>query len=449
MSTVRKQDLDRLARDKYFFGNKVFNAANEKAELLDLLGWSSDMKDMPDRARLAGEGEEGEGRRILVPIDYQGSANKTVAFTEQGSLADPGKTELEWLQFYVAGISQSLVITKLADITTAGGKKSLVKGIMYQMKRQLQNAREGMNWHMHRNGSGELARCGTTTDTNVVVLDSNADMSMLVVGTRVVIRNRSTGALITAGTASQVEGTALEVTARSVANKTITVATETGAAVQITTTNAAGVYAFDSQGAHVNGLGVMCSSADPEAMGSSTAHYGGLARSSNDWHQANQLNAADTAWSPTTTLSVDYHLKYILNLLHRVGPERADYWGVSGYDNFDLVAARLEQNQVTQGGFRKKLTGGYDGIEYQNLTMFRDRHADYTRLRVVPKGLYYRYVMRNWGWDDTDGSIWSRQTHRINGRPTMVFRANLITYQQAFSVQDLNFGEIYGLSAAA
>lgn len=445
MNPVQLSALDDISKEKFPFGSKVWDQQNMRTAALDLIS-SGGVENIPMIT-------ESEGKYLKVPLDVDFNPNAGVGTGEQSALPAPGSDSYLSALYQIAEHSSAFRITQRVQDTITGGAKSVVNALDDLMRKEPRTLKRFMNWYCHRDGSGELAKCGTTSATNVVQLDTTivaADLAILKVGMEVVLHNRTTGAYSTCTVGGvQITGaTALVITAISLANKTATVLTESGSTPVITTTSADGLFRFDSQGQSINGFGNSCTTTNPDNWGSATDFYGAIDRTTTAgaiWQAQVLTNGNNGA----TSFTLEDHVQPMLNKIDRANPDKESNIVVfTGYDAFDSIALQLTRDQRT--GRMVRLKQKYDAVEYQNATFVRDRDAPVTKARFVDVEAHYRLVALKYGWDDQSGAIWRMGFHPLaTSRPVRVYRADARTLQQMLSVRCCTNGEVTTLTAHA
>ena len=358
----------------------------------------------------------------------------------------PGIQQYKQAHYQVASLFQQSGLSGLAMDTYTGGSRSIQDAWALEMMNQKTDARRKMGWLMHKNGSGRVGTCTASTTGTSIVMADYTDLSIIEVGAELIIRHLTTGALL----GGQTAGVSLIVTAKSNSlstSPTLTVANKDGSSLSLSTGSSSyGVYFYDSQGYSMIGIEGYCGEANPADWGSTTRYYGDIDRTTtgNEFWKGYTLNAGSVA------IDVVDHLQVALDKIHeRAGADNGGddkLLGVCRYGNFRSVGNQLSKDQRTDGR-PQTVTGGYEAVQYENLILVLDRDCDKSVLRIVNPKTKFRYVVRDWFWDDRTGAIWKEMTNSTDSRPTDDFRAKMFSRQQMLSVRNTSDAEITALSA--
>ncbi len=423
--------LDDAARDVYPFGSKFWQQYNKGAPTLDLLFSGNKL---PPLAKI-----DHEGRRIWIPMDTDFNPNSAVATAETGGLPEPGHEEIDKAIFNLSVHSAAFQMSALAMETLDGNQRSVANMMTKLMDDEKKTVRRVFNWLMHQDGSGQVAAPTAYDDgTGTFTVPSTTDFTLIKVGTHLVSKDID-------GTQRSSAAQAMVVTA--VTSTTIVVEYEDGtipAASAWTDTNDR-LYRFDQQGEDINGLSIICSNANPTNWGSGSPTYGNINRSTNEFWQGYSLAATATG---STTFNIEDHVQPVLDTVNRRAPEEVDLVAFVRYDNWRAIGNQLSRDQRTNGR-PQTLTGGWKGIQYENCMFVRDRDCPATVVRFADVGAIYRFIAREWYWDDTTGSIWAITTHPVNGRRRRVYRADMHTVQQVCTSRCVGMAQVTALSASA
>jgi hypothetical protein len=305
-----------------------------------------------------------------------------------------------------------------------------------------------MNRYVHGNGSGKLADA-VSASGNVITLaavSAGSDEAAVPVGREIMVANKTTGAFPGGHPAVGVALVISAVDFSVAAAPTITVLNEDGTIPTLTgVTSSFGVYIRDAQGHSLFGLGVMCVPGNPSDYGTA-AFFGGIDRTTFPFWNPAEVDAA--VGGVNQVVSIQKHVQPLLSRIDKACGAKfgGKLLGFCGYDVWYGLANSMGRNQRTD--YVMKLKGGYDAIQYNQLYVAIDFMAPVNTLRAVSPRTTYRYIMDEWFWEDETGSIMER-VYGATGRPTNVFRLNMLSRQQFVSVQCKSNGSIKNLAAAA
>lgn len=446
-TTADLTTLDALAKDVYPFGSKYWDQFNEGTPTLDLIDSGGQVPFLAKH----------EGRRILVPLRTAGNPNAASPVAVAAGFPVPGVQTWNKAIYNIATLVSSFRIEGIVFDTMTGGDQSVTDGFAAEMDSQAMNANRRVNNAMHQDGSGIIGVLAGTSGTGAsrtYTLASMSNMAMAEIGTEIEILDLNSGAVATGLTGP---GATDPFIITGVSNSTptaptITFATTAGNAITGDATTPAdnGAYRLGAQGNDIAGFGIMVSTTDPANWGSTSSTYGGISRGANEFWRGHQLNATTTA---TTTFSIEDHINPLVDKIdERAGPTlQGDLLGFVRYDNWRALGTQLSRGirvSVAPGQLTRKLAGGYDALQVQNVNFVLDRDAPAKKVRIISPKSMYRYIMRPWFWDDRTGSIWSRETHgTATQRPMDRFRANFLSRQQLLTVQNTTAAEVYNLAA--
>lgn len=225
-------------------------------------------------------------------------------------------------------------------------------------------------------GNGRIAKCGTTTTTNVVVLNSDEPLRK---------GHLYVNMLVDIGTAgsptSLINGEAI--TAVSIANKTITVTTS------ISTTTANFVSRHGSAGKEINGLQSIISTA-ANSLGGVDASSAG-----NEYWD----NQRDTS---TTTLTLD-KMQSMWNTVRVAGANVANLTLLTSFgiqrSYFGLLSSQVRY--VDPMDFK----AGYSALAFNNRPLVADVDAKFGSLFFLDEDALKNYENEDWHFLDKDGDV--------------------------------------------
>lgn len=447
-STVTLAKVDDILLDEYPFNDKIWKQFDEGAPILDLI----------DSGQLVPFLGRHEGRQIRIPMHTAGNPIAAVPVSEEGQLPSPGHQTYAEAIFNLATHAQALRMTGLSMITASGGSRSVADALTLEMANQPKNARKRMAQLMHADGSGLYAKVGATqTAASAADAIVVASVTNLKVGQEVVIRQMSNGDLwVPVGGVGYTLSTtgALKIATITAATNLVTFTDEDGnvtfdldADNAVTPENFA-LYPYDSIGEAVNGLEIICDSANPTTWGGS-GNFGDIDRGSTAgaFWKAQQINADDTG---TTTFNIQDHIQPMHDKLDEFAEELAQTWmAFLRYDNWNLLGNQMTRDQRTEGGQRKALKGGWEGLEYGPTMFVRDKDAPASEVRWIAPSTVYRYIANQWYWDTMTGSMWEivKSTAGRANRNTRVYRTTMFTDQQTLCAQCVSNGRLINLDS--
>lgn len=464
--TVNISALSDILKEEFPFGSRIWKNFDEGSPTLDLLESGDAIPFLATH----------EGKYLKVPLHTGGNPNAAMPMGEEGQHTSSGRQSYDSATYNTAIHNQALRMTGLSMVVAPGGTKSVADALATEMAAQPRNARVRMSKFLHGDGSGIFASMATdqsaAAGTNQFVVDSTQDLE---VGLEIVLRGKATGSLYTGAGVTYATGTtgALVISAINTTNNVVTVTDEDGATstfdLNVGASGATfanfGVYPFDSQGETINGFGILCSNANPGTWGSATAFFGDIDRSTNTFWQAQQIDGS--ASGKSDIFNIEDHVQPMHDKLDEFSAELVDNENSgtkigSGspwicflrYDSWNALANAMERDRRTThqpgGSTTVTLKGGHVGIEYGPTVFVRDKHAPKTKARWYARGSAYRYIARDWYWDEMTGSMWRVVTSSAGrgNRDSLVYRAYMVTMQQVIAAFCRANGEVINLNAS-
>lgn len=326
MGTQTLATADALLKDLY--EGPIAEQINQKTFLLDEIQRDADKIDFT-------------GRRAIVPLHKNRNRGRA-STADGGTLPQAGKQEytdaIVHMRYNYAGIELSDAAIK-ATKQSEGAFISLLQaeseGVAKDMRKEIQRQAFGT-------GDGLLATCGTTTASEVVVLENSFSVQYIHVGDVVDVIVKSSGATST-GTVGA------EVTAVSVANGTITIGT-----TKITTDNTFGVYITGNRNNEMDGLR-------------------NITAKERTLHEVNSASAGNSFWDGQTIESGTALNKLSVaseDLFIQLG----DKIGEAGQGDVEIY--------LTTRGIRRRLANLYQTQKRMNDAKAVEIHGGYTAIMV-------------------------------------------------------------------
>jgi len=245
----------------------------------------------------------------------------------------------------------------------------LRKDLRRDLARQVWGASDG-----NTGGNGRIAKCGTTSSSATIVLDSDEPLRK---------GHIYVGMLVDVGTAgdpdSLIDGEA--VTAVSIANKTFTVTT----AVSTTTSNF--VSRHDNAGKELTGLQTLIST--------SATTVGGI----------NAASAGNEYWNPEVdssggALSLD-KMNQMAGRLEIAGGETSLILTSFGIRRayFNLLQSQIRFVETTT------LDGGYKALDFNGIPLVGDKDGKYGNIYFVDESKLKNFTNTDWHWLQEDGDV--------------------------------------------
>lgn len=439
--TVTTSGLDAITKEFFPLGPKITNQRNLRTPAWDLIQ-NGPVGKLPVLIKF-------EGKYMKVPRNYKFNPNSAIGTGASSALPKPGSSDINAALFNIAEHSTAFRIQKRVMDTVSGNHQSVVDAMQYLMAEEPKTHRLKLNWLCHRDGSGEIGRCGTTSATNVVNLAAGTDLRWIEIGTEVCFKDIDDSTVYATDTVNTTpSATAYVVTAKteSATSPTVTVLTEGGATPSLTTSSAHGMYFYNSQGESMNGFGIVCSASNPANWGSATAYFGEIDRSSDTTWQGQSIDAAIGGVNQVFT--IEDHIIPMRNRIDIAAPEEVELLCLVGYDSWDNIALAMTRPQRTVQAV--KLQQKYDSVQYQNVFVVKDKHAPINEARFVDTSAVYRVDGDEFSWDEDTGSIWRMQNHPVaTGRPIRTYRADARSLDQIIASRCNTSGRVYNLAATA
>lgn len=436
-----------LLKDRYPFGSKIWDTFNTGAPLLDAIESGTGFPKLGEMTA--------EGQRLRIPLWLTGNPNAAVPISERGGYPRPGSQSYDEAIYNIGTFVQSFTLTGLARAVSRGGASSIVRTFDNEMAKQPINARQRLNRALHSDGSGLQATITTSgsASTGVLNVPTTTDMRRFAVGMELQIRELLDASTVYTGQSSL--DVALVISAIDNAAFEITLQTEGGLAINFTLgasvpqDNTAGLYLFNTCGGangtafDMFGLEVMCGNANPVTWGQAqaTAQYGEVDRTgtAGEFWRATHIDANGVG------LSLVRHIQKISRLIDQKSGN--DFGGRLLCPLQDVhyysLANEMERDRRTGPEVVLK-RGNWPMMRYNDIMFLKDYTAPATKARFISPRSTYRYLMTPWFWEDDTGSTLERET-TSTGRPTNVFRMNMLSRQQLISTQCHTNGEINGL----
>ena len=254
---------------------------------------------------------------------------------------------------------------------------AFIRAVDSEMRGLEKDMKSSMNRQAFGDGSGILTKCGATSASTSVVVDSTANLR---VGMPIDVLKIADGTSVAAGR-----------TVSSITNATTFVIS--GAA--ITTTSANAVYIAGSRNNEMMGLGGIVSDADPTG-----GALQGLAVATYPWWKATVLGNSGTNRAISDTL-----LQTAIDTLEANSSGRctAMYTSFGVRRAYQALLTATKQLVNTQ-----ELKGGYKAITYNDLPIIADKDAPANKIFVVDEDELQVFRLGDFDWMQDDGAILSR-----------------------------------------
>lgn len=341
------------------------------------------------------------GRKAYIPL-RKGRNVGVGSSTEGGALPASGNQQYDHAEFTVKLNYGTIELTGPAIEAASSNVGAFVRGLQSEMEGLMRDIKVMMNRQFWHDGSSNLTNCGTTTASLTVVVDST---KFLQVGMPIDIRNRTTGAAITDGTARSVATIASGTTFTMTGNVVTT--SSSHAIFRVGTRDSA------AWGTHQDcwGLQALVSDLDPEAFASPhdnglTDDVGTIDRNTDSFWKANLVGNSGTLRALTLDLmqqaydQSDIEGDTVPGLILTNHALKRRYGGL-------LVADK----RYPAGG-EITLDGGYKALEFNGTPLVADKDASLTATPSVLRRMYFLsmsslelQVLKDWGWLQRDGSV--------------------------------------------
>lgn len=320
------------------------------------------------------------GNQIVLPL-HTGRTGAIASLGELEALPAPQNQKFEKLvydlthhygRFQVSGVSRAKTKNSVGSFLEV--LKLEMDGLRTDLRRQHGRQVWG-NSDGNTGGNGRIAKCGTTSATNVVVLDSDEPLRKghLYIGQKVDIGTAAAPQSLVVGE---------EITAVDVANKTITITSA------ITTSTSHFVSNQKSAGKEINGLtdlvattantvgGIDSNAAGNEFWKNIVDSTGGALALDNMAKVWNQVVLS--GGGPPNLVLCTYGLQRV-------------YWG-------------LVEDQVRYMN-PMEFKAGYRSLSFMDKPLVADMDAKFGRLYFLNTSNFKHFVNEDWSWLDDDGNI--------------------------------------------
>lgn len=360
------------------------------------------------------------GRRAVVPLHV--SRNTGVGARLEGEVLPAAGAQGTVDVFVPCRYNYGRIrLSKQVITRMASDRGAFVRALDLEMNGIKSDNGRDYNRQLWGTSDGKIAKCGTTTGANVVVLDSNTAEQVIV--------NLAEGMRIDIGTVAAPQTVAANrlITAVDFTNKTVTI---DGAAVTTSSTH----FIF-RQGAGGNltnqreltGLQTMVA-ATGALFGVDPATY---------WQWASIIDSNSGTLRP---ISENLIAKTMMRTLNRSGDEVDLLWAEDGvyraYANLLQAQKRIVNTQT--------LNGGHTALEFAaggTTTAFtKDRDCPSNTVFGLCSSQMTEYVDEDWKWEDLDGAVLSRSTDSTHTFEAIYYKFSEFAVHKRnchFQVQDL------------
>lgn len=325
------------------------------------------------------------GNQVVVPL-HKGRTGAIGTRGELGALPTSGNQAFAKAVYdltYHYGRIQVSGVAMAKTKSNAGAFADVLKLEMDGIKNDLRKDVARQVWGAsdgNTGGNGRLAQCGTTTASNVVVLNSDEALRKghLYVGMRVDIGTAGAPTSLVDGSV----GTNGTISAVNITNKTITITSS------ITTSTSNFVCRSGNAGFELNGLQSIVPTADNTFGGIDSTVAG------NEYWQV----LKDTAGG---ALSLDAMVKMWNRCILADGTTPTVLLTTYGIQRayFNLLQAQVRYVQPLE------IKSGYSSLEFMNKPLVADLDAKFGNIYFLDEANIKNYNNRDWDWLSEDGDI--------------------------------------------
>ena len=353
-------------------------------------------------SRLESRSEDLVGKYAYVPLHKTrsggiGARGESAALPVAGKQGyDKAKYDLKYLYGAVQVTGPSVAKTK----SDAGSFLQVLKAELDGLRNDL---RRDMARQVYGDGTARIAKCGTTTTANVVVLAADAASGTDVFAGKEAIRKGHlyVGMLVDIGTvaAPTTIASGREITAVDYDNGTITIS---GATVSTTSSHfifragagtAGGASATGSRSNEVDGLGRIVS------VATSDNYLGELNGSTEKWWDNQRMAIADTS---TYRLSKE-DLQKAINLVRLQGASPTAMVTSLGVQR-EFYMLLEDDVRYVEPDSGLNLGAGFKTLSYNGMPLIADIDAPYGRIYVLDESTMKVFSDQDWHFLDMDGS---------------------------------------------
>lgn len=454
-------DFSAWLKEKFPMGSKVWNVINRDTALADAMTSGNQVP--------FGGSFVSDGLYLKFPGVTEAGANTAVPFGEYTPMANPGKVEVNSIRCNVTSMNHSLRFTGFALDEFDGGDASVQNAFDLQMLQRVEDARVSFGRQLADDGSGRFGVLSAISNSGGTFTITN-DRGILK-GDEFDIRDDAAGTLYNdSGSvfSSTLAGKVTSITSRTVQTNGLTTTVfnatyDDGSPISLpndSTISGYTVYRYRAQGLSINGLGIICSNANPTNWGPlNSGYFMGTDASANEWHQAYVFNCDTSGGSTPQILSIQNHLEPFLDAFRRRagflmpqslnnGTADVVWMGFTGSQNIRAVANACKLNERYQGEqfmFMKK----YPAFNFEGLLLVREHFVNPSEILCAYMPDLYRYERRPWFWDTRTGATWQRDRDPATGRDIDSFRMRALCRQQVACIRRKTQGKLYNLAATA
>jgi hypothetical protein len=253
--------------------------------------------------------------------------------------------------------------------------KSELDGIRVDLQKDFGRQTYGSGW-----GNGLIAKCGTTTAANVVVLSS---AESLLKG------DITVGMIVDIGTSP---GATSVATARTVTDVSISAGTITISGAVVTTSSSHFVARSGAGAAEITGLTEIVSTTAGATVGGINSGSAG----NSYWDNARLMNSGTPRALSLSLLSQAYGLARV---------NGADVSLMTGSFGLERALFELLQSQVRYSREQQDLKGGYKSLDFQGKPFVGDVQHPFGRIHVLTESDLRLFSNRDWHFLDEDGDV--------------------------------------------
>jgi hypothetical protein len=339
-----------------------------------------------------------EGLKAIIPV-HRGRNVGVGARPEDSALPAAGNQQHSNLEYVVKYQYGTIRLTGPVISASKSNLGSFARGLSNEMTGLMKDCQKDCNRQWWHDGSSVLTRCGTTSNSTTVVVEST---KFLQVGQAIDV------VLLTDGTAST---GALGRTVSSIASSTTFVIS--GAAITTDNTfcivKSGGRSAANTWATAREMWGLECLVSTGNPGNGVTDLIGGLTRTANlDW-QSNVFSNSGTARPLTTDL-----MQQVWDSINANSGEEPDLI-LTNHACLRRYGALLTPDRRYTGGGLQTYDGGWKGLDFNGIPIMADPDASATLTPQTLGAMYFihtpsfeLHVMEDWGWMDKDGAVLSR-----------------------------------------
>lgn len=366
------------------------------------------------------------GKQAYIPV-HKGRNVGVGARAESGTLPTAGQQQYDSLIYTVKNLYGRIKLTGPAIAASKSNTGAFVRAIQSEMEGLVKDLAQDENRQLWHDGSGILTRCGSTSSSATVEVEST---KFLKVGQTVQIVQTADGGNNAGGAQSSVTVSSITDTNTFVASSSVS--TDSGDCViadgsrdytsSTTWKGTREIWGLQAivAGGTVSPYGNPGNGLDGSTSGYEDSYIGRITRNGNDWHKANVVANGATLRSLTIDLMQQaFDLSDI---------EGATVPGLilTNHALKRQYAKLLYSDKRYTGSGEVTLDGGWKALEFNGVPLVADKDAS---LVLTPQALYAMYfldmssleyhILEDWGWMERDGAVLSRVSDKDEYEATM------------------------------